>query len=581
MHLLSSVTIQNFKSIQNFTFLLTSYTPLVGYNNAGKSNVLEAIRWLLNKSSLNETYFCNPNEKIEISARIEGISEEILEQLPTNQKNSIEPYITDGKLDIKRVQETPSLSASKIKLKIKKINEANWVLNPNGLDNALKSLFPEPIEIGAMENAAEDVGKSKNTTTIGKLISEIMAPIEENHTTAITEALNGLKSKFDANGDDRAEELNNFDTEATTKLQEYFPGISIKLHVPTPEIKEVFKAGTLKVYENEIGRDLTSYGHGTQRSIQMTLIQHLADMKRESHDRPSNTLLLIDEPELYLHPQAIEQVRSGLKVLSQNGYQVIFTTHSPQMIPSGDIKHTLLIRKNTSGTHARERLTDAVQQVATTAPSQFELLFSLESSNQVLFSEKVLLAEGKTEKRLLPHLFNKFHNKTLGQQKIAFTELGGSANTYKSMQVLNTMDLPCKAVVDLDFAFKEASKNGLLDDGVNDSDFIRCKEKFTLNSTIELSEDGLPKKGASMTAAQAYEWLAQQPDVQEHINNLHQKLKVKNVWLWTKGAIEEHLNLPSKTEQAWSSFKYHLDNNDFSTVVTDQAVNDLLVWLDE
>lgn len=96
-------------------------------------------------------------------------------------------------------------------------------------------------------NATEDAGKFKTTTTIGKYHPEIMAPIEENHTTAITEALNSLKNKFEADGNDRATELINFDTEATTKLQEYF-GISIKLHVPTPVIKEVFKGGTLKVY---------------------------------------------------------------------------------------------------------------------------------------------------------------------------------------------------------------------------------------------------------------------------------------------------------------------------------------------
>lgn len=582
MHILSSITIKNFKSIKNFTFLLTSYTPLVGYNNAGKSNILEAIKWLLNKSSLDESFFNNANEAIEISGRIEGINEEILNQLPQAQRNSIAPYIVDEKLDIKRIQQIPSIAVKNINLEVKKIDGDDWVQNPNGLDAALKNLFPEPIEIGAMENAAEDASKSKNTTTIGKLIAEIMAPIENNHATAITEALNSLKNKFAADGDDRAVELTNFDTETTSKLQEYFPGISIKLHVPTPIIKEVFKSGTLKVYENNgIGRELTSYGHGTQRSIQMTLIQHLADIKRGVEETAANTLLLIDEPELYLHPQAIEQVRAGLKILSKNGYQVIFTTHSPQMIPSEDIKYTLLIRKNEdNGTHARERLINAVQEAEREATSQFELLFSLEYANQILFSEKVLLTEGKTEKRLLPHIFNKFYNKTLGQSKIAFTELGGSGSVYKSMLVLNRMNLPGKAIVDLDFAFKEASKNGLLVDGVNDSDFLICKNKFMENSDIAVSEDGLPKNGV-LKASEAYEWLATQPDIQSNILNLHIKLKSKNIWLWTKGAIEKHLNLSAKTEQEWASFKRRLDKGDIDSIVTDEQVIKLLRWLND
>lgn len=51
-HQLSKVTIKNYKSCRETELKLLSYTPLVGYNNAGKSNALSAIQWLLRKSSL-------------------------------------------------------------------------------------------------------------------------------------------------------------------------------------------------------------------------------------------------------------------------------------------------------------------------------------------------------------------------------------------------------------------------------------------------------------------------------------------------------------------------------------------------
>jgi len=576
MHYISSITIKNFKSVREETFQLTNYTPLVGYNNAGKSNILEAIKWLLNKSSLAENCFNNIEEPIEINGYIEGITEEILNQLPTAQRNSIQPYIVDNRLGIKRTQEIPSVSVRLINIDVLDTNTGEWVSNPNGLDTALKNLFPEPIEIGAMENAAEDIGKSKNTTTIGKLIAEIMSPIEENHSAIITEALDELKKKFDAEGEERAEELIDFDTSASIKVQDFFPGISIKLHVPTPIIKDVFKNGTIKVYENDIGRDLTSYGHGTQRSVQMSLVRHLADIKRGNANRITNTLLLIDEPELYLHPQAIEQTRLALKILANSGYQVIFTTHSPQMIPSEDVKNTLLIRKYDSETKVRKRLLSAVEEIEQNATSQFELLFSLENANQILFSEHVLLAEGKTEKRLLPYIFNKYHSKTLGEHKIAFTELGGSGNTLKSIQVLNVMDLPAKAIVDLDFAFKECVGRVLNEDDV---DVLACKNKLRENNSISLSEDGLPKKNSNMSAADAYHWLSQETDTQANINNLHIKLKAVNIWLWKNGVIEEHLNLTGKSEQAWAMFKRRLDNENFENVITDNEVVKMLDWL--
>ena len=67
---------------------------------------------------------------------------------------------------------------------------------------------------------------------------------------------------------------------------------------------------------NPAGRDVSALGHGAQRSIQMALVRHLADIKRDSGEQASNTILLIDEPELYLHPQAIEVLRDALKTLS-------------------------------------------------------------------------------------------------------------------------------------------------------------------------------------------------------------------------------------------------------------------------
>lgn len=78
----------------------------------------------------------------------------------------------------------------------------------------------------------------------------------------------------------------------------------------------------------------------------MALVRHLADIKRATGGATSNTILLIDEPELYLHPQAIEILRDSLKILSNQGYQIIFTTHSPFMITSNDVVNTILITKN-------------------------------------------------------------------------------------------------------------------------------------------------------------------------------------------------------------------------------------------
>ncbi|MDK2593534.1 AAA family ATPase [Pseudoalteromonas obscura] len=57
-HFIQKLNINNFKSCKEFETELTACTPMVGYNNAGKSNVLEAIEWLLKDKLLSaETYY--------------------------------------------------------------------------------------------------------------------------------------------------------------------------------------------------------------------------------------------------------------------------------------------------------------------------------------------------------------------------------------------------------------------------------------------------------------------------------------------------------------------------------------------
>ena len=542
-HLLSEITIRNFKSIRILTIELSPFTPLVGYNNAGKTNIIEGIMWLLRKTSLGDSSFNDINRSVEVEGVISGINQDIIDQLPENHRASILPFLTDNKLIIKRVQTLPNLPLGQIKLYVKDpahSGEPNeWRLNPTGIDQAIQSLLPEPIHIGAMENAEEDVSKSKSTTTIGKLLGEIIGPIQASYTEQVQTALNGIKELLDADGTSRASELVAFDTEVNRKVESFFPGVNIKVHVPTPELKEVFSKGTIKVFENlnPLGRDVSALGHGAQRSIQMALVRHLADIKRESGEHVSNTLLLIDEPELYLHPQAIEVLRDALKTLSKEGYQVIFSTHSPLTLTSADVENTLLIRKNDEvGTFKRNSLKTSIVRVLATHPSQTTILFTLSNSSNILFAEKIILAEGKTENKLLPKIISKVTGKTLGLHKTALVPTNGSGSIRKTFEVLNAMDLPTKAIVDLDYALRSCEREGFLTEPDEDVRVIR-EHLATIAPMHDITlNDGWPTNSASsMSAAEAFRLLANESALQANLQSLKRKLITSGIYIWTKG----------------------------------------------
>ena len=157
MHGLSKIKIQNYKSCRDIDLVLSDFTPLVGYNNGGKSNILEAIKWLLKSSVLAKEDFFDPSQPVIVSGEIIGITEEILNNIIEKHRKRIEPYLQNDCLRIRRKQPSPGGTAKNISLEIRnpeiedEEDDKAWDVNPTGIDTAIKAIFPEPIEIGAME----------------------------------------------------------------------------------------------------------------------------------------------------------------------------------------------------------------------------------------------------------------------------------------------------------------------------------------------------------------------------------------------------------------------------------------------
>ena len=346
------------------------------------------------------------------------------------------------------------------------------------------------------------------------------------------------------------------------------------------------KSATIRIFEDGFehadGRDASSFGHGAQRSIQIALIKCLAEVKRAAGGNAGRTtLLLIDEPELYLHPQAIEVVRAALSRLAGEGYQIIVTTHSANMIARSDAKNVLLIRRNAAdGTTCYPRMKDVVAQAINDADHQSEALFALSNSTKVLFSERVVITEGKTERVILPAVFDDLFGVTLGEEKIGLVDIGGVNNIPDTMRILRAMGLPCKAVVDLDFVFRTAPAKGLI--AADHPDLVACAGIFARlagEGRVGLDEAGLPKKHGGNPAIVAFELLAKEADAAQHIDGLFDAMFAHNIWLWKKGAIEAYLGI-AKTDAARLAFVNSLPEQANRDALPDYAtIGIAMEWL--
>jgi hypothetical protein len=252
------------------------------------------------------------------------------------------------------------------------------------------------------------------------------------------------------------------------------------------------------------------------------------------------------------------------------------------MVTSEDVSTSLLIRKNKErGTFMRKRMEDAVHQVIQDAPSQLQMLFSLSNSNELLFADYVLLTEGKTEWRVLPALFERITGQSFALIKCALVRQGGVSNTRKSMQVLNAMDMPVRAIVDLDYAFTTATRDGFLEP--NDPDIRFCTNLFrelAFHNHLRLVNGRPVNKHSNISASKAYAMMAAMPEAEVPIKSIHMKLRQQGIWVWTKGAIEEHLGLEAKNENAWSSFIERCKGQNFIKNLPDYAgIEALCQWI--
>lgn len=561
MHRMSHVAISNFRACRYVSLPLESFTPLVGQNNTGKSSILEAIKWVLKPGTLAATDFADGSKPIVVAACIDGISQEILGSIPEQKhRTAIEPFCRDGKLWVRVVANgTGKNSISQEVWDIDAypgggVPEA-WRPYPTGLPQAVSALIPEALHIAAMDDIGEDLGKAKAGTTIKELLDEIMVPVLKSH-AELNDALDTIRHILTADGGNRSGHLKDFDTQATTALGHFFPGLALDLDLQVLDIKEFFKAGDLHVTDGLTGdrRRFDQMGTGAQRAIQMSLIRYLAEARAVAPEKNSRRLLLIDEPELYLHPQGVRRLRQALLSLSGTGFQVVFSTHSPMMLSRDNAADTVIVGKTKeAGTTANKPLRQAVSAALSDAESQSRTLFELGNLADVYFSERIVLCEGKTDRRLLPLAYERLFRQPPELDQIAFVSLGSCSDIPKALPVLAAMGIKACAVADLDFGFTHARTGGtpMLPKTGADMDQARhVLKRLQQTHGVLLADHGLPTSKNGQQAADVWALLATDAEGESIACTVHDELKKKQVWVWTVGCIEHVTGATEKGEDA-------------------------------
>jgi putative ATP-dependent endonuclease of the OLD family len=578
---LEEVVINNYCSCHALILPLSDFNPIIGYNNSGKSNILRAIAWLLRKSVLPAHCFGDLNSPVTVEGIISTVN---IDLLPANQQAQVAPYIAGGRLRFRRRQDAPNATAAQVKIDVLDPKTGNWTANPTGLDNAIASLFPDPLYIEAMDDAAEDVARFAAKNTIGLLIKYTIEQIKTSNQAAfagVQQALAGVGNLL--NGPTRIQQIADLEASATQAISDFFPGISLHLGIQTPEFDELLKGASVSLTDVPGSpRPFSSFGHGAQRSVHMALIKLLAS-NVQANGNGATVVLLIDEPELYLHPQAIEILRDSLKTLSGQGFQVIFSTHSSLLIGADDVLDTTMVIKAPNGrTETRAKLTAAAATLAAN-PHQTSVLFAIQNSTYLMFSESILLVEGKTEKMLIPELYKIVRGCSLSREKACIVEAGSSGSLFPMMQVLASVGFAPRASADLDYIFKVAPGEGLI--SPVDPDYVSCKAWFNANQGMGffVGADGFPcRKDANGIRARispeaAFGLMA--AALPSEVGRLVGHLRQQGFWIWSKGAIEAHLGIGKNDADRLAFIQTARNTGNVNHAIDPHELQALIGWM--
>lgn len=293
-------------------------------------------------------------------------------------------------------------------------------LMPWGLNNVAKARRPKPHRVNTFDDAD---GQSRAVVSLLRTLLETrVRSLKANPDDALSRyqlIVDSLKLLRSDSKQLQQDEIAQLQTNANQVLHRVFPTATFTIIAPESN-SEVSIDLLGEEFEIEIGEagaaslPLSRQGSGTRRTVLWTILKLLADKgfkakvagkTAKSFHEPvgpnSAHILLLDEPEVSLHPRAVDSVRDVLYSLPENeNWQVMVTTHSPNFV---DLTrdHTTIVR--VERTPQNEVLATTLfrpdrAQLSAEDKENLKLTNLFDSHiSEAFFGGRVLVVEGDTE----------------------------------------------------------------------------------------------------------------------------------------------------------------------------------------
>jgi putative ATP-dependent endonuclease of OLD family len=345
-----------------------------------------------------------------------------------------------------------------------------WIDNPKGYANVLKGTLPFFILVPAVRDVTEE-SKGTKTSPFGKLLFAILDTVAADKKTKIEGILAEVSKQMNRlGGQERVPLIADTENRLNQLLGDFFVGCDLEIEFQTPTLEALLSAPKLFI-DDGFRNAVENKGHGLQRAVIFTILRRYAEFMTSSPEGKKRSLILaVEEPELYMHPQAQRTIRRVFRKIAEGGDQVLFSTHSSLLVDVAYFDEIIRLecrfekvdgKKLTQSEAWQLPIAKMIVDLETRVPrlkgkvtaDSLRDLYSHAYNprrNEGFFASKIILVEGLTEEYSLPIYADAIADCAFDPQNVSVVECGGKGAMDRLFRIFNELHIPCFLLLDFD-----------------------------------------------------------------------------------------------------------------------------------
>lgn len=511
MHL-SHIKLENYRAHSKTEIPLPQLGCFIGENNAGKSTVLHAIRFVLEDRRLSTDDFRNPELPVTVTLQFEGICAEDLKRVSPVHRERVTEMVRSESLTIVRTQENggkaeskflkpsprnPGWSFEALEAAIKSKRGAalrqaavdlipgldtyleesptqqdvknSWgefveqlpvdeiiyapAVFPTGIAQGVRPLLPSVIYIEAVKDASIEA-KSTGTSAFSKLLDLLFEEVSsqfEDINEKFKDVHKKLSRVIDEDGnesDRRLDAVKQIESTIEQFVQASFPGVSLTMNIPSPTLTMLLSGAELRVHDGHDG-DIASKGDGLKRTVLFALLRAYASIRSGGLNEDSRgTAPKPSYVLLFEEPELYLHPKAQRQLMAALGS---FSNEHQVLVTTHSPG---FFRPDTKGFTRLQKTADGVsaRSVDLTLGSRDAYqLVQYDNNEAAFFAKQVVLVEGDSDTFTYPHLA-KLLNPAWDaiDHNIMFVKIEGKGNITRYRNFFANFDIPIHVITDLD-----------------------------------------------------------------------------------------------------------------------------------